>query len=177
VKNDLLPFNPLQKVQKLDTEGRERRETTPVDNAVAQRRLREDYGWTDTKIAEFYRCSAPYVGTLKKLLTLPTRVQRLVHGKELSVQAATALADLPPDEQANVLATLLPEQPVSALTPAQDQPVSKQRSDGPTGGDQAVVAPTDKQPPAVPQADAKAEALSQGVNRKVREAKVAKGGK
>jgi len=175
LKAIVVQINDEEALRRNIIENHERKETTPVDDAFAQRRLREDYGWTDTRIAEFYRCSPPYVGVLKKLLTLPTKVQRLVHGKELSVQAATSLADLPPDEQAQVLASLmLGEQPTSIPVATeephtQDQPVSEQPS----------IAPADRpeQLAPVPQAEAKPESLSQAVTRKVREAKVAKGGK
>jgi len=85
-------------------ENRERAECSPVDDAHNQPRLREGFGWTDTKIAEFYHLSPPYVGILKKLLTLPSDVQKLVHERSLSVQAATGLADLPADEQKQILA-------------------------------------------------------------------------
>jgi ParB family transcriptional regulator, chromosome partitioning protein len=90
-------------------ENRERAECSPVDDAHNQRRLREGFGWTDAKIAEFYHVSAPYVGVLKKLLTLPSDVQKLVHERRLSVQAATGLADLPAEEQKQILAANLTE--------------------------------------------------------------------
>src|ERR1700722_14138738 len=80
-------------------ENRERAECSPVDDAHNQRRLREGFGWTDTKIAEFYPVRPPSGGVLKKLLTLPNDVQKLAHGHQLSVQAATGLADLPAEEQ------------------------------------------------------------------------------
>ena len=80
-------------------ENRERQETTPIDDAFNQRRLRDDYGWTDTKIAEFYGLTPPYVGILKKLLTLPTATQKLVHSRQLSVKAAAALTELTPEQQ------------------------------------------------------------------------------
>jgi ParB/RepB/Spo0J family partition protein len=86
-------------------ENRERAECSPVDDAHNQRRLREGFGWADTKIAEFYHVTPTYVGTLKKLLGLPSDVQKLVHERCLSVQAATGLADLPAEEQKQVLAT------------------------------------------------------------------------
>jgi hypothetical protein len=85
-------------------ENRERAECSPVDDAHNQRRLREGFGWTDTKIAEFYHVTPSYVCTLKKLLALPSDVQKLVHERRLSVQAATGLADLPAQEQKEVLA-------------------------------------------------------------------------
>ena len=86
-------------------ENRERAECSPVDDAHNQRRLREGFGWTDAKIADFYHVTPPYVGVLKKLLALPSDVQNLVHERRLSVQAATGLADLPAQEQKEVLAT------------------------------------------------------------------------
>ena len=166
LKAIVVQINDEEALRRNIIENRERKETTPVDDAYSQRRLREDYGWNDTKIAEFYRMSPPYVGILKKLLTLPTKVQRLVHGKELSVQAATSLADLPPDEQAQVLAGLMPgatEQPT-----AQENTVAEQPPTPSIGAEQ---------PAPVPQVEAKQETLSQAVTRKVRESKVAKGGK
>lgn len=86
-------------------ENRERAECSPVDDAHNQRRLREGFGWTDTRIAEFYHVTPSCICTLKKLLTLPSDVQKHVHERRLSVQAATGLADLPAQEQKEVLAT------------------------------------------------------------------------
>lgn len=85
-------------------ENRERSECSPLDDAHNQRRLREVFGWTDARIAEFYHVSPAHICTLKKLLGLPSDVQGLVHGRTLSLQAATGLADLPADEQRQVLA-------------------------------------------------------------------------
>lgn len=85
-------------------ENRERKETTCVDDAYNMRRLREEYGWADSKIAEFYKVTAPYVSQLKKLLTLSLDLQRKVHNKALSLESALALADLTEEEQAEALA-------------------------------------------------------------------------
>jgi len=162
LKAIVVQINDEEALRRNIIENRERKETTPIDDAFAQRRLREDYGWTDTKIAEFYRCTPPYVGVLKKLLTLPTKVQRLVHCRELSIQAATSLADLPPDEQAQVVANL---------------PVPTQDQENPAGTEAPAGPVVTEQPAPVPQGEAKPETLSQTVTRKVRDAKVAKGGK
>ena len=91
-------------------ENRERQETTPIDDAFNQRRLRDDYGWTDTKIAEFYGLTPPYVGLLKKLLTLPTATQKLVHSRQLSVKAGLRRST-----------ELTPEQQQQAIEPAQSR--------------------------------------------------------
>lgn len=85
-------------------ENRERKACTPLDDAVNQRRLRDLYNWTDVKIAQFYRVTPPYIGLLKKLLTLPEETQLLVHNRKLALQAAVSLADLTPEEQQAVIA-------------------------------------------------------------------------
>ena len=94
-------------------ENKQRAETTPIDDAFNQRRLREEFGWTDAKIAEFYGMASSYVGLLKKLLMLPTDAQLHVHKRELSVQAAAALADLPAEEQKQALASQQPGESLS----------------------------------------------------------------
>jgi ParB family chromosome partitioning protein len=94
-------------------ENKQRAETTPLDDAFNQRRLREEFGWTDAQIAEFYGMTSTYVSLLKKLLTLPSAAQLHVHKRELSVQAATALADLPPEEQKQALTSQQPGESLS----------------------------------------------------------------
>ena len=94
-------------------ENKQRAETTPTDDAFNHRRLREEFGWTDARIAEFYGMTSSYVGLLKKLLMLPTDAQLHVHKRELSVQAAAALADLPAEEQKQALAGQQPGESLS----------------------------------------------------------------
>ena len=104
-------MNDEEALRRSIVENRERAQTTAMDDAHNQRRLREECGWTDTKIAEFYKVSPPYVGTLKKLLLLPTNVQLMVHSRQISVQAAIAMTDLTAEEQKAVIA---PEPPTPA---------------------------------------------------------------
>jgi hypothetical protein len=108
-------MNDEEALRRSIVENRERAQTTAMDDAHNQRRLREECGWTDTKIAEFYKVSPAYVGTLKKLLLLPTNVQLMVHTRQISVQAAIAMTDLTPEEQKAVLA---PETPAPSNAPA-----------------------------------------------------------
>ena len=51
------------------------------------------------RLPEFYGLTPPYVGLLKKLLTLPTATQKLVHSRQLSVKATAALTELTPEQQ------------------------------------------------------------------------------
>ena len=106
-------MNDEEALRRSIMENRERSETTPMDDAYNQRRLREECGWTDVRISDFYKVSPPYVAVLKKLLLLPTDIQLRVHTKQISVQAAIALADLSPEEQK---AVLTPETPAAVNT-------------------------------------------------------------
>lgn len=89
-------------------ENHERQETSPMDDAFAQRRLREEYGWTNVKIAELYHVTQPYISKLAKLLTLSTKIQKQVHARKLSVTAAIELTNLPEAEHDAILATQEP---------------------------------------------------------------------
>jgi ParB/RepB/Spo0J family partition protein len=109
LKAIVVTINAEEAFRRNIVENRERQETTPIDDAFNQRRLRDDYGWTDTKIAEFYALTAPYVGVLRKLLTLPTETQKLVHARQLSVKAAAALTELSPEEQQKAIEPAQPD--------------------------------------------------------------------
>ncbi len=84
-------------------ENRERKDTSPVDDAFNQRRLREEYGWTDVKIAGFYGVKSSYVSQLKKLVALPKEILIQVHRKVLSVESALALVDMTKEERQEIL--------------------------------------------------------------------------
>jgi ParB family chromosome partitioning protein len=114
-------MNDEEALRRSIAENRERAETTPMDDAFSQRRLRDECGWTDTKIAEFYKVSPPYVGTLKKLLMLPREIQLMVHSQQISVQAAVAMTELSAEEQKAVVApepSPSPETPVTHVSSA-----------------------------------------------------------
>jgi ParB/RepB/Spo0J family partition protein len=96
-------LNEEEAFRKNIVENRERQETTPIDDAFNQRRLREEFGYNDSKIAEFYNCTPSYVSQLKKLLQLEPKIQLMVHRKEFAFSAALALADLPPEEREQAL--------------------------------------------------------------------------
>ena len=109
LKAIVVTINAEEAFRRNIVENRERQETTPIDDAFNQRRLRDDYGWTDTKIAEFYGLTPPYVGVLRKLLTLPTDTQKLVHARQLSVKAAAALTELSPEQQQKAIEPAQPD--------------------------------------------------------------------
>jgi ParB-like chromosome segregation protein Spo0J len=147
-------------------ENRERKETTPIDDAYNQRRLRDDFGWTDTKIAEFYGLTASYVGLLKKLLSLPTQTQKLVHVRQLSVKAAVALTELTPEEQQKAM------EPIPDPTSAQIGSTPAESDSQPLPFDSSPMQSDEK-----PTQANSGEKLSSRVVKAVRAAKIEKGGK
>lgn len=91
-------------------ENAHRNETTPIDDAHNQRRLRDQYGKTDAEITRLYGYSSPNkVGNLAKLLLLDEPAQNLVHEGNMSVKAALDLLDLPAEKQAEALALAMTE--------------------------------------------------------------------
>ena len=76
-------------------ENIERADTTPIDDAHNQRRLREQYGWRESSIANFYQKSVAYIHQLRKTLSLPTEVQNGVAEGHIPIAAALDLTELP----------------------------------------------------------------------------------
>lgn len=74
-----------------------------MDDAHAQKVLREEYGWTNERIAEKYGYTEGYVSKLQSLLQLSVKVQRQVHTKEISVNSALGLASLPEEERKEIM--------------------------------------------------------------------------
>lgn len=107
----LLPGSPIKlqcKVMDMNAEEAfvrnlveniERAATTPIDDAHNQRRLREQYGWSEAKIADFYKRSVSYISQLRKTLALPSEIQQGVAQGDIPLSAALDLAALPAQEQ------------------------------------------------------------------------------
>ena len=81
-----------------------RNETSPIDDAHNQRRLREQFGKNDSEIAHLYEVSPNKVGQFKKLLSLSNAEQNLVHIGQLSVSAALDLLDVPSEARSAIVA-------------------------------------------------------------------------
>lgn len=80
-------------------ENSHRKQTSPIDDAHNQERMRDRYGYKDADIARLYLCAPAKVSNYKKLLQLSEAAQSLVHGGRMSVQAAFDFLELPPDQQ------------------------------------------------------------------------------
>ncbi len=96
--------NPEEAFIRNIVENNERAATTPVDDAHNQRRLREEFGWTDQRIADFYKRSVAYISQLRKTLVLPTEIQQGVAQGNIPLAAALDLAALPAQEQKEAVA-------------------------------------------------------------------------
>lgn len=84
-------------------ENTHRNQTSPIDDAFNQRRMRQDYGFEDQEIARLYRWDAAKVSRYRKLLALSPEVQLQVHRREITVTAALVVADIPEPEQAKAI--------------------------------------------------------------------------
>lgn len=97
-------------------ENAHRDQTSPIDDAFNQQRLRDQYGMSDVEIARIYgycsngETSSSKVCRLRKLLRLNSEQQDLVHSGKLSVQAALDLLDLPEDKRDEVVESVQPKE-------------------------------------------------------------------
>ncbi len=78
-------------------ENAHRNNTSSIDDAHNQRRLRDQCGMEDAAIARLYRYGdGSKVGRLRELLDLSENVQDLIHSGAMPIDAALALKKLPP---------------------------------------------------------------------------------
>ena len=85
-------------------ENEDRVSTTPIDQAHAQRRLRESFGWSEERIAEFYKKSVSYIGQLRKMLGLSAPLKEEVAKGNMPVATAVLVTSLPEAEREEVVA-------------------------------------------------------------------------
>lgn len=130
VKCIVVDCNDQEGFLKNISENKNRKNTSPIDDATNQRKLRDVYNWNDTKIAEYYGCSPSLVNLYKKLLLLTEEYKLKVHKGELAVSAAAQMIDLTPEEQAEVMAPEPP--PPEGTEPA--KPKKGRKGKGGKGG-------------------------------------------
>lgn len=76
-------------------ENAHRNQTSPIDDAYNQHRLRDQYGYTDADVRRLFQYKdINKVGRLRRLLSLPQKAQLLVHEERLPVQAALDILDI-----------------------------------------------------------------------------------
>lgn len=84
-------------------ENHDRRECNDLDYAFQHRRLRDEHGWDDDKIAKFYRRSLAWVQQKRKLLNLDGDTREQVARGNLTTNAALDLARLPEPQRKQVV--------------------------------------------------------------------------
>lgn len=100
----VLDLNAEEAFVRSIVENNDRKGTNAVDDAHAQRRLRDDFGWSESRIAEFYEQSVSYVGQLRKVLQLSGPLQAEVINGNLPVSVALDVVQLPEEERSTVVA-------------------------------------------------------------------------
>jgi ParB/RepB/Spo0J family partition protein len=83
-------------------ENLNRNEPSPIDNAHAQRRMRE-FGMSEKEIADFFKCTEARLSQLSNLLNLSDEQQLLIHNKYLTINNGVQLSYLMPDKRDEVL--------------------------------------------------------------------------
>lgn len=77
--------------------------TSPIDDAINQKRLRDEYGMSDVAIAALYGFkSSASCSNLKKLLELDEDCQRMIHDGSMTQQAGLLLAKVDEDLRSRV---------------------------------------------------------------------------
>jgi ParB family chromosome partitioning protein len=76
-------------------ENLQRTDLTPIDEAQGYRRLMEDFSQTQDGIAKTVGKSRPHVANTLRLLDLPSPVQDMIRGGELSAGQGRALVGMP----------------------------------------------------------------------------------
>ncbi len=77
-------FTDRQALEAALVENLQRSDLTAIEEARAYRRLMEDFGHTQEKLAEALGKSRPYVANAIRLLELPERIQQMIEKGELS---------------------------------------------------------------------------------------------
>lgn len=90
-------------------ENLRRHQLSIIDHAYNHARLRDRYGWSDADIAREYKWDPSRVSKIRKLLTLPSDVQKMVHFGKMPQQAAFDLLDLPEEQRKEVMTQVVEE--------------------------------------------------------------------
>ena len=84
-------------------ENHDRRDCNDLDYAFQHRRLREEHGWDDGRIAALYRRSAGWVSQKRKLLQLDNGTREQLARGDLTTNAALDVVGLPSEERSAVV--------------------------------------------------------------------------
>lgn len=125
-------MNPEEAFLVSISENLDRLDTNQIDDAHAQRRLREEFGWSEEKIAEFYKKSVSYIAQVRKTLQLSKQHQEMVASGNMNFSTALEVTQLPEVVRNEVVteATDIETGKVDATVVKQKVRQHKQSSDG-----------------------------------------------
>lgn len=104
LKVTVTDINEKQAFESNIVENAHRNQTSPIDDAYNQKRLRDMYGYSDSDISKLYQYPDPSkVSKLRKLLILPDNIQTMIHVGKISTMTGVSLAGLPVDEQKQII--------------------------------------------------------------------------
>lgn len=86
-------------------ENLQRQDLNAIEEAIAYRRLMDEFGYTQEQVAQGLGKSRPYIANIVRLLDLPAEVQTLVRDGKLSAGHARLLVGLP--DAANIAARIV----------------------------------------------------------------------
>ncbi|TNE65114.1 MAG: ParB/RepB/Spo0J family partition protein [Alphaproteobacteria bacterium] len=117
-------------------ENIQRQDLTAIEEAIAFKRLMEEFGHTQEAVAEIVGKSRSHVTNLMRLLGLPEKVQNMVDAGEISMGHARALigADDPAGLAARVVAEGLSVRQTEALANEAKGRVKREPRPGGSGG-------------------------------------------
>ena len=147
IKVSVADCNEEEAFRRNIVENCQRKQTSPVDDAFNQRKLRESYGMSDMEIAALYSCTSAKVGQYRKLLNLSSEEQSLVHEGKMAVSAAIDLLDVDQEKRQEIIeaarkengkvnGSLIREQIRSVINDdqedtVQEEPIAPQGSENP----------------------------------------------
>ncbi|MFA6322733.1 MAG: ParB/RepB/Spo0J family partition protein [Candidatus Buchananbacteria bacterium] len=88
-----------QKLEMALVENIQRRDLNPIEEAVAYRRLIDEFNLTQEEVAKSLGKSRTVVTNVLRLLTLPTEIQKAVIAGKINFSAARVIVGLPPQER------------------------------------------------------------------------------
>jgi ParB-like chromosome segregation protein Spo0J len=117
-------------------ENRQRNNTNPLDDWHNQKRLKEEMEYTDEQIAEVYGCTPMWVARLRKLDNVTEDVRNAVADGTMGVDAAIEMAEIPKEDQQEVLEEL--EQEAESATTSNGKPKKSKGKKSPKASGKGV---------------------------------------
>ncbi len=105
-----------QKLELALVENIQRKDLNPIEEAIAYRRLIDEFNLTQEEAAKKVGKSRTVVTNTLRLLSLPTEIQKAVISEKLPYSAARVIVGLPPEERMKFFQKVMKEElPVHAI--------------------------------------------------------------